>query len=947
MLHALLVAVVAAAPECSLEEHGVDFDEGDIQPLGSGFRNATSAGDCCSQCAAVAGCLYYSYSGSNSQEGGVAPAQGRRHSPRHTAPSPVFPPHNCWLKSSFGARVKKGGRTSGAVGPLPPTPAPAPPWPDACNGAAGCPLGAGRCAWCDVSAPVAARVAALVAALTLAEKVVQISTFTPGTVPGAPRVGLPPFSYHSEGLHGVRCAGPKTLGLVATLFPQTTAMAAAANVSLVRDMAAAMRTEARALWNVYVRRSSGPDASVRAPFANGAGLFYWSPTMNLGRDPRWGRFQESISEDPWLNGNYAAAFVEAFQARNATVAAAGRSGELAIAATCKHFVGYSVETNRFGSNAIVPLQDLHQTYLPPFKRCVESGRPAQVMCSYNAINGTPACLHPLLADPLRSAWGFDGLIVSDQDTIKDAFEQMTSSRAFSTFNQSQATISARALAAGCDQNDGGTYAASVGDALAQGLVAEADVDVALGRILTQRFRLGIFDPPSSSPYASIGVDALNSPAHAALALRAAKESIALLANFGGNSGGGGTTTPTPTPTLPLVAPMPASIAVVGPMANLTMNMMGSKTDYSAENIVSYLAGISARAARAGVATVRYAQGVDVAGKQAAGGGTKAAAAAAAQSAVTVVCVGIDGSIEHEGADRATIGLPGGQLAFLQAVVGAAAGAVVVVLSNGGPLAVDWLRNASRGGGPVGAVVEAFEGGQGAGTALAAVLFGDTNPSGVLPFTVYPEGYVEEVQLTDMSMAAAGVGRTYRFYTGEPLWHFGAGLSYSNFTTAWQQPSPPPRQQPQQQQQQQQQPPHRKQQEQQQYSGSRTMSPAAAANATFTVEVTNHGPRDGAKAVLAFAHTNGTGGSPLKSLFGMQKVFLAIGESRTLAFSTGAEDVAWLCPFCSVDAAGRRAIRPGSFVVTVGGDAGAPRAGGGAVASIAVELTGEALDLPLF
>ena len=722
-------------------------------------------------------------------------------------------------------------------------------------------------------------------------------------------------------------------------------MAAAANVSLVRDMAAVMRTEARALWNEYERRSSGAGASVRAPFANGAGLFYWSPTMNLGRDPRWGRFQESISEDPWLNGNYAAAFVGAFQARNATVAATGRSGELAIAATCKHFVGYSVETDRFGSNAIVPLQDLHQTYLPPFKRCVERGRPAQIMCSYNAINGTPACLHPLLADPVRSAWGFDGLIVSDQDTILDAFEHMTSSPAFSTYNQSQAAISARALAAGCDQNDGRTYAASVGDALAQGLVAEADVDVALGRILTQRFRLGIFDPPSSSPYASIGVDALNSPAHAALALRAAKESIALLANFGGNSGGnfGGGGATTPTPTLPLVAPMPASIAVVGPMANLTMNMMGSKTDYSAENIVSYLAGISARAARAGVATVRYARGVDVAGKEAGGGGTKAAAAAAAQSAVTVVCVGIDGSIEHEGADRATIGLPDGQLAFLQAVVGAATGEVVVVLSNGGPLAVDWLRNASHGGGPVGAVVEAFEGGQGAGTALAAVLFGDTNPSGVLPFTVYPEGYVEQVQLTDMSMAAGGVGRTYRFYTGEPLWHFGAGLSYSNFTTTWHPQQQPQKQQQQQQQQQQQ----HKQQEQQQYSGLRTMSPAAAADATFTVEVTNHGPRDGAKAVLAFAHTNGTGGSPLKSLFGMQKVFLTVGESRTLAFSTGAEDVAWHCPFCSVDAAGRRAIRPGSFVVTVGGDAGALRAGGGAVASIAVELTGEALDLPLF
>ena len=183
---------------------------------------------------------------------------------------------------------------------LPPAPSPLPlpaHTPDACNGAAGCPLGVGKCPWCDADAPVSKRVASLVAALSLKEKIVQISTFTPKTVPGVARVGLPPFSYHSEGLHGVRRAGPNTLGLVATLFPQTTAMAAAGNISLVREMAAVMRTEARALWNEYLRRVAA--GAITAPFGNGCGLFYWSPTMNLGRDPRWGRFQESISEDPW------------------------------------------------------------------------------------------------------------------------------------------------------------------------------------------------------------------------------------------------------------------------------------------------------------------------------------------------------------------------------------------------------------------------------------------------------------------------------------------------------------------------------------------------------------------------------------------------------------------------------------------------------------------------
>ena len=496
----------------------------------------------------------------------------------------------------------------------------------------------------------------------------------------------------------------------------------------------------------------------------------------------------------------------------------------------------------------------------------------------------------------------------------------------------QPQISALALKAGCDQNDGFTYEASVGAAVAQGLTDEAAVDTALGRIMTQRFRVGAFDPPASSPYAHIGVSALNAPAHARLALRAATEAITLLANEDA--------------TLPLLPPARGqgqgaaagsaapvaglSIAVVGPMANLSQVMMGSKEDYSGENIVTLFGGIAARAARVpgGGASARVAQGVDVAGKEV-GGGTSAAAALAAAAAVTVVCVGIDKSIEHEGGDRATIGLPDGQLVFLKAVVEAAAeggGKVVVVLVNGGPLAVDWLKTASAAGGPVGAVVEAFAGGQAAGTALAAVLFGDSNPSGMLPFTIYPEGYVDQVDLQDFSMRAGGVGRTYRFFTGEPLWPFGAGLSYSNFTVAWQS--------------------QQAQQAQQAQQQVLRMSPAAAASSAFTVLVTNHGPRDGAKTVLAFARTNGTGGAPLATVFGMQKVFLQVGQNATLSFHTGAEDVRWSCPFCSVDKAGRRAVRAGRFTVTVGGDASESEPHPG-LAVAEVGLVGAAVDSPLY
>ena len=303
-----------------------------------------------------------------------------------------------------------------------------------------------------------------------------------------------------------------------------------------------------------------------------------------------------------------------------------------------------------------------------------------------------------------------------------------------------------------------------------------------------------------------------------------------------------------------------------------------------------------------------------------GGGTAAAVKLASSSDVTIACVGIDGSIEHEGADRASIGLPTGQLSFLQKVATASAsggGKLVVVLVNGGPLAINWLKNASSCGNSncaVGAVVEAFEGGQGAGTALGSVLFGDHNPSGILPFTIYPEEYVNDVELTDMSMHAGGVGRTYQFFTGWPLWPFGTGLSYSNFSVVWQDSKDISSQQ-------------------------RTMSPKAAANSTFVAVVENHGPFDGAKTVLAFVRTSGTGGAPLKTLFGMHKVFLPVGGRTTLTFSTGAEDSAWLCPFCSVDAAGNRAIREGEFRVSVGGNAGELQATDPGVATMRVVLSG--------
>ena len=238
-----------------------------------------------------------------------------------------------------------------------------------------------KAGWCNTSKPFDERVSILVGALSVAEKCEQISTFTPKTVPGVPRVGLPPFSYHSEGLHGLRNSFD-TVGFNATVFPQVTAMAAAGNFSLIAAMGRAMLLEARALSNYATDHGLGP-------FGRGAGLFYWSPTMNLGRDPRWGRFQESVSEDPFLNGRYSSTLVKSFQG---DPGGEGRSrsggGYLATAATCKHWIGYSLEGgaaaggfSRHNFDANISSFDLYDSYLPGFKMCITEGKPAQVMCS--------------------------------------------------------------------------------------------------------------------------------------------------------------------------------------------------------------------------------------------------------------------------------------------------------------------------------------------------------------------------------------------------------------------------------------------------------------------------------------------------------------------------------------------------------------------------------------
>jgi beta-glucosidase-like glycosyl hydrolase len=427
--------------------------------------------------------------------------------------------------------------------------------------------------FCDASKPVSARAKDLVARLNLTEKFQQLSTYSFAKAycnrftPPVPRIGLPGYTYHTEGLHGMRDG--YISGLNTTLFPQVTAMAATANASLIHEMARVMGTEARALMNVNLYhlfnggrggnctpggpggvggKCTGNSTSIQT---RGAFLSVYGPTMNIIRDPRWGRAQESVSEDPYLNGLYAASFVNGLQG-DVKYADQTVGKPLLAAATCKHLAVYNLEMVNYGGEhwtrhrfqANVTAQELEETYLPAFRACVEAGNPQQVMCSYNSIavtggdhpyNSTPACLNrDMMHRQMRTEWGFEGSVVSDCDASSDAhFAHHWGPGIGDGGNASAAATVAAGLSAGCDMDCGSFYTDYGPEAAAQGLLSNSTIDLALERIFSMRLRLGEFDPPGTVPFDSLGSADSDSAAHRDSALRAAREAIVLLNNSNG------------------------------------------------------------------------------------------------------------------------------------------------------------------------------------------------------------------------------------------------------------------------------------------------------------------------------------------------------------------------------------------------------------------------------
>src|SRR5213078_4222173 len=544
--------------------------------------------------------------------------------------------------------------------------------------------------------PFDVRVHDLVSRMTLEEKVSQVKD----VAPAIDRLGIPPYNWWNEALHGVARSG------TATVFPQAIGLAATWDDSLIFRMATVISDEARAKHHEYVRTGS------RRRYQ---GLTFWSPNINLFRDPRWGRGQETYGEDPFLTGRLAVQFIRGMQGDDPKY--------LKTVATVKHFAVHSgPEPERHTFDAVVSERDLHESYLPHFEAGIREGGAYSLMCAYNRVDGRAACgSDMLLKDILRDGWGFKGYVVSDCGAIDDIYARHK-------IVATGAQAAALAVKTGTDLECGRVYANLV-DAVKQGLITEQQIDTAVKRLFLAQFKLGMFDPPDSVRWARIPLRVLDQPAHRDLARQAAREAIVLLKNARG--------------LLPLRKDL-RTLAVIGPNADQWRILLGNYNGLPADPVTP-LRGI--REAVGKGTRVLYARGADLADGFA---GTDVSPApadtlqaeavrVAAQADAVVLCLGLTAQLEGEemrvaiegfrGGDRTRIDLPASQERLLERIV-AVGKPTVLVLLNGSALAVNWAEQ------HVPAIVEAWYGGQAAGTALADVLFGDYNPGGRLPVTFY-------------------------------------------------------------------------------------------------------------------------------------------------------------------------------------------------------------------
>lgn len=566
----------------------------------------------------------------------------------------------------------------------------------------------------------------LVGKMTLEEKASQLKY----DAPAIPRLGVPAYNWWNEGLHGVARAG------VATVFPQAIAIGAAFDTELAEKIGDTIAEEGRAKYNAYVKEN---DRDIYK------GLTFWSPNVNIFRDPRWGRGHETYGEDPYLTGELGKAFVDGIQG----------DGEYLKAAACaKHFAVHSgPEAVRHKFDAKASKKDMRETYLPAFEKLVKDADVEGVMGAYNRTNGEPCCgSKTLMQDILRGEWGFDGYYVSDCWAVRDFH---TNHMVTDTAEESAAL----ALKTGCDVNCGNTYLHMM-KAYEQGLVSEEDITLAAERLFTTRFMLGLFD---ETEYDKIGYDRIECKEHLALADRATAESVVLLKNDG---------------ILPLEKKKLKAVGVIGPNANSRAALIGNYHGTSSRYI-TVLEGI--QDCMGEDARVYYSEGCHLFKDRVENLGLRQdriseAVAVAKNSDVVVLCLGLDETLEGEegdtgnsyaSGDKVDLLLPEVQRELLEAVV--ATGKPVILVNMTGS-AMD-LRYAQE---HCAAIVQAWYPGARGGRVVADILTGEISPSGKLPVTFYRD--TEELpDFEDYSMK----GRTYRYFTGEVLYPFGYGLTYGS------------------------------------------------------------------------------------------------------------------------------------------------------------------------
>ena len=568
----------------------------------------------------------------------------------------------------------------------------------------------------------------LVSKMTIEEKMAQMRY----DAPAIPRLNVPAYNWWNECLHGVARQG------CATVFPQAIGLSASFNTDLMFKVATAISDEARAKYNEFKKFGSTEQYQ---------GLTYWSPNINIFRDPRWGRGHETYGEDPLLTGKMGVAFIKGLQ---------GEGKYRKLDATIKHYAVHSgPEYERHGFDAIVSKKDLYETYLSAFKYCIDNARPSAVMGAYNRVNGEACCASKtLLKDILYGEFGFDGYVVSDCGAIRDihANHKITSTEAESV---------ALAVNNGCQLNCGDAYF-SLYDAYEQDLLTEETIDEAVTKLFEARFRLGMFD--NDCEYDKIPYDVVECDEHKALNLKMAEESIVLLKNNG---------------ILPLDKSKYKTIAVIGPNSDrfsvLVGNYNGNPSRYTTP-----LRGIQ----DAFDGKVLFAQGChpcDVGSSMWSGYPFREGIICASKADLVIMCMGLNPGIEGEegdayngdvAGDKKDIELPESQRRLFDEVIKLGKPTIFVNISGSCVALCEQDEKCD-------AVLQCFYPGAEGGVALANVLFGKASPSGRLPVTFY-RSTDDLPPFRDYSMD----NRTYKFFRGTPLYPFGHGLTYGQVRESW-------------------------------------------------------------------------------------------------------------------------------------------------------------------